>query len=301
MLAGECDVNEGLGRDTPMRAGRVRRVLRNAFLSDGFLRFGLPFARDYLRIAWRSAGRWDASAGMMRVLDRRIAYPNHSAALFLLHEIFVNGAYAFDAPGRQPRIIDCGANIGMSVLFFKTLHPEAHVIAFEPDPQSFAHLVRNVRDNRLSDVRLVNSAVAERHGVLTLYTDEGDGGSLVASINPRLGGAIPQPVRAVRLSSFIDGPVDFLKIDVEGAEYGIVRELLESGTIARVREAAIEFHAGETEGDGVTRLIEQLRSSGMKVTMVVADPTRNTGLLRARRESVPTAARALAIPGETRS
>ena len=52
----------------------------------------------------------------------------------------VNGLYAFVARDARPWIIDCGANVGMSVLFFKALYPAASVIAIEPDRAAFDRL-----------------------------------------------------------------------------------------------------------------------------------------------------------------
>src|SRR5512139_2849374 len=108
----------------------------------------------------------DTGGGVMRLLGYQVTYPNHSAALFLVHEVFVNGAYAFEPPTCRPRIVDCGANIGMSVIFFKSLYPDAEVLAFEPDPRTFARLKENVEANRLAAIRLVNAAVAATPGTL---------------------------------------------------------------------------------------------------------------------------------------
>ena len=47
----------------------------------------------------------------------------------------------------------------MSVVFFKSLHADAEVLAFEPDLATFAQLEENIHANRLQDVRLVNAAV----------------------------------------------------------------------------------------------------------------------------------------------
>jgi hypothetical protein len=87
--------------------------------------------------------------GAFDVCGFHVTYPNHSHALFLLHEIFVNAEYEFRADHDQPCIIDCGANIGLSVLFFKALYPHATVIAFEPDSASLAQLTQIVEANGL--------------------------------------------------------------------------------------------------------------------------------------------------------
>src|SRR5262245_45483539 len=111
-------------------AGRTARVLRNAFLSRGRRLFGPAFALDYLRFAWRARRMDSTGPGSLDVAGFRIDYLNQSHALFLLHEIFVNAEYEFSSANVCPRIVDCGANIGMSVLFFKALYPDAEILAF---------------------------------------------------------------------------------------------------------------------------------------------------------------------------
>jgi hypothetical protein len=49
-------------------------------------------------------------------------------------------------------------------------------------------------------------------------------------------------VEARRLSSFITGPVDLLKLDVEGAEHRVICDLIKSGKIAHLRRMIIEYH-----------------------------------------------------------
>ena len=263
---------------------RAIHALRNAFLSPGRRLFGLRFSRDYLRFAWRAARHWgDTAAGAIDFLGYRLEYSNQSHALFLVHEIFVNGAYIFDSPNPRPRIVDCGANIGVGVLFFKALRPDADIIAFEPDPTTFAHLVRTIEVNKLKDVRAENAAVGETEGTVPLFYNRSDPGSLTASTQPSWGtGNVSQEVPSVRLSSWIREPVDFLKLDVEGAEYGVIRDLVETTALRFVREAVIEYHELDTEPAGVPRMLEALQNAGFDVA-VTADE--HTGLIHARRRT----------------
>src|SRR3989344_6241937 len=53
------------------------------------------------------------------------------AFLGMFEEIFIQKQYYFDSRNRRPLIVDCGSNIGLSVVFFKILYPEAKIIAFE--------------------------------------------------------------------------------------------------------------------------------------------------------------------------
>jgi FkbM family methyltransferase len=266
-----------------MKLRHAVNVLRNAFRSPGFRLFGLPFARDYLRFALRCARTWGSTRpGTLTLLGRRVEYPNQSHALFLVHEIFVEASYAFETQSPAPRIVDCGANVGLSIHFFKALHPEARIIAFEPEPATFSLLQGNLERAGLRDVEIRRAAVAGHEGTVVLFSPEDDRGSILSSIEQTWSGGAGSDVPAIRLSSVIDGPVDLLKLDVEGAEYGVVRELVASGAIRHVRQAVIEFHALPAEPDGAATLERLLTGAGMRVR-IEGHPSSRVGLLRAER------------------
>jgi FkbM family methyltransferase len=252
--------------------GRSIRAIRNAFWSEGFRLFGVRFARDYLRFAWRGARGWGATgAGTLDMVGFRIDYFNQSQALFLVHEVFVNGTYAFVARNARPRIIDCGANIGMSTLFFKALYPLSTVIAIEPDRAAFDRLSDTVARNRLRDVTLINAALGEVEGTTTFHRDVSDPGSLPA----------------IKLSPLINEPVDFLKLDVEGAEYGILRELVAADAIRGVRQLVVEYHQVDAEPFGPDRIVNALKAAGMQIEQLSFDRAARSGVFRASATSFP--------------
>src|SRR6266404_2067922 len=61
----------------------------------------------------------------------------YSPAEFLhgLHEIFISKIYDQQLD-KRPYIIDCGANIGLSIIYMKQRYPEAEILAFEPDEKN---------------------------------------------------------------------------------------------------------------------------------------------------------------------
>ena len=65
-----------------------------------------------------------------------------------IDELFVDEVYKSVLNTEQPYILDCGANIGLSVIYFKKQWPNATVIAFEPDEKNFEYLNKNTEDNR---------------------------------------------------------------------------------------------------------------------------------------------------------
>lgn len=269
-------------------ARRARRALEHAFLSPGFRLFGPRFARDYLRFAIRAGRRWGSQApGTMRLLGWDIGYFNQSHALFLLHEIFADATYAFRSADPRPRIIDCGANIGFSCLFFKALYPASRITAIEPDPVAMARLEENLRRNGLDDVALEQGAIAASDSPVTLFSGDAGPGSLVTSLHAQWSGGASSrtTVRALRLPHLVEGTVDFLKLDIEGAEYDAVRDLIDAGVAGRIREMAIEYHPLADRPGEAERMIASLAREGFRVERVSLDPATGVGVVRARRST----------------
>jgi hypothetical protein len=87
-------------------------------------------------------------------------------------------------------------------------------------------------------------------------------------------------VRTVLLSDYVpeDGAVDLLKMDIEGAESGVLKELDNSGALSRVRRIAMEFHHNVPGAGRLSAALALLERSGFDYTM------------RARRHSMSTTA-----------
>jgi FkbM family methyltransferase len=92
-------------------------------------------------------------------------------------EIFRRRVYDFATSTATPRIIDAGANIGISILFFKRLLPNSKIIAFEPDPEIYALLVRNIEAHGYGDVDLKEATVWINDDELTFYCEGSLSGS----------------------------------------------------------------------------------------------------------------------------
>lgn len=177
------------------------------------------------------------------IIGARMHFLDNYTFEYLFREIFVGLEYQFRSSTSKPRIIDCGSNIGMSILFFKTLYPDSSILAFEPGELTYQTLVRNIKENGWRNVDARQQAVAETDGMMNLYFDDSQSDSLRMSIiSDRSSGKASRPVQVVRLSGCIDGPVDLLKLDVEGAEMGVLKDLSRSGAISQVKEMLIEYH-----------------------------------------------------------
>lgn len=172
------------------------------------------------------------------------------APVFLLLEVFANGCYRRRLPRKlRGRVVDIGANIGAFTLDCLQRFPDVQVDAYEPNPETFRALQRNVTVNGLGHrVRLFPEAVAGGSGILTLWPGPG---SLAASGylagSPERGRGIPVPMVGLdTVVRRVEGPVSYLKIDAEGAE----ADILEQGVaaLAGVQQVAGEYHEALVPG-----------------------------------------------------
>jgi len=145
-------------------------------------------------------------------------------------EVTILNVYNLEpCPGQV--IVDIGASIGDFSAFAAKLGA-GQVFAFEPDVKAYGGLVRNVQANRFSIVTARNAAAD--------------------------GSTIPQV-----LSSATDNFVDFLKIDCEGCEMGVLLGA-DAESLARVGSIHMETHAW-VPGYSLDRIIDRLQQSGFEV------------------------------------
>jgi FkbM family methyltransferase len=207
-----------------------------------------------------------------RVLGYRVTHFGIGSLQFLFREIFVRGEYVFGSSVRRPLIFDCGANIGMATLFFKWLHPDSEVHAFEPDPIAFETLKTNVERNHLSNVHLHNVALCDACTPMDFFVPMGAAASpMMSLVAGRVPGARRISVPARRLSTFVDGrEIEFMKVDVEGSEDAVFRELGSSGALRRVRQMAIEYHHNlQGQRSALGAFLEQLSACGFQYQLDV--------------------------------
>lgn len=220
---------------TWLRLTAARRQIAASTLPQGLKK---EIVRTAEKLLCRPAHRF---ANPASVVGARISYAEPTQLRYLFEEIFVGAPYFFRAATDRPVIIDCGSNIGMSVLFFKKLYPTARVAAFEPDPATFELLKKNVVENGIEHVELHQCALGDRDGTADFYRSKEAGGLMMSLMKERMSGVkVTVPVR--RLSQFVGTEVDLLKLDVEGAEDQVLNDLVATGKLARIRQIHLEYH-----------------------------------------------------------
>lgn len=135
-------------------------------------------------------------------------------------------------------VFDVGANVGTHALLAAKLAPQGQVFAFEPGARAFAALEKNARLNKVENITLYNAAVSNETGSWTLHQP---GRSDEQSFLVPAAGA-GAAIKTVALESILRDKnlttINFLKIDVEGAELLVLRSL--SVGLAKVEKIFFE-------------------------------------------------------------
>jgi len=189
-----------------------------------------------------------------RIAGMEIQYPDKNSLWTLVHEVFVEEDYFFESASESPVIIDCGAHVGFSICYFKWLYPNAKITAFEPVTENFNLLRDNVERNSMKDVRIFNLALGRDDCDDDFYLSETD--SMAGScLDFNKGRAIK--MRYDKLSKYMNGDIDFLKMDIEGAEWEVLEEI--KPKLQQVKNLYIEMHlAGESDYERLWRVVEGL-------------------------------------------
>ena len=156
-------------------------------------------------------------------------------------EIFNTQIYNFETANRQPYIIDCGSNVGVSVLFFKKVYPKAIIIAFEPDKKIFLALTQNIEESKCKEITLINKGIWNQQGTIFFNEEGADGGSILAHNTNSNASDKKVEIQTTSLRPYLDKEVDFLKIDIEGAECTVLEDCAD--LLINVHRIFIEFHS----------------------------------------------------------
>lgn len=197
----------------------------------------------------------------------RIEVPRRLVQTF--KELFMDECYMAgmgQVVPEKPTILDIGANAGYFSLLALSRFPGARVFAFEPMPANFKLLEHQRMLNENDELTCVQKAVSGQAGALTLSYDAKDSFSTSATLFSVNSGHLDEiSVEATTLhdvfTEFKIKRCDLLKMDCEGAEYGILYNCLPSD-LGRISQIAMEVHQGQGEGENIDALETFLRSNG---------------------------------------
>lgn len=198
--------------------------------------------------------------GETNILDKKIQFIDNASFLFMYNEIFETQIYKFFTDNNKPYIIDCGANIGLSIIYFKKIYPNARITAFEPEPNIFNVLKENIESFNFSDVQLVRKGISDNDGQSDFLLDGADGGRIVRNMNDVKN---ITKIETTRLKDFLIQPVDFLKIDIEGSETEVILDC--EDLLNNVKNIFVEYHSFINKKQTIHLLVNSLARSGFRL------------------------------------
>lgn len=171
----------------------------------------------------------------------------------LFCEIFRATPYQDLLPESANVIVDLGANVGVSTLYFRLRYPEATLYCFEPDPDNLRRL--RAQSAVLGDTRVQNVALWSANGSLSFYVDPHRGSlSAVSVVHDR---QQEIRVRARTLETVLEeegiSDVDVLKFDIEGAEE---EALVPFEHFERIQVLCGEVHADLCDAEAVFETLD---------------------------------------------
>lgn len=160
---------------------------------------------------------------------------------------------------------DVGANIGLFSLAMAMNKRGVTVQAFEPEARNAAALRRNLQANAQDAVHVHEIALGDVSGEVPLYLDPEEGAGSHSLVR-RAGLSDPVLVRQARIDDLAAelGPPAVVKIDVEGAEFSVLRGMERQLASRSVRALFLELHPAQllAAGESVEALRQWLRARG---------------------------------------
>jgi FkbM family methyltransferase len=186
---------------------------------------------------------------LLEMTRRDVTFPFYlripSFDVVTFEQLFLRHEYSFDVNASPRTIVDAGANIGLSSIYFSNRFPQSKIIAIEPEERNFEMLTRNTLpyDNIIAirgalwhenkSIHLVDPGLGE-WGFMTQAHD---------AVEERFG-AILQEVRGMTVDTVMNEQgiehIDILKMDIEGAEQEVFSD--PSSWLGRVDALIVELH-----------------------------------------------------------
>ncbi len=245
-------------RHRPLRRwfrGLTRRVGQTLLLALGGRRRRLRVELERLRED--HAGR----AGEAKLAGRSWHFGEGVLFADWFQRIWVEGRYDFPSKEAAPLIVDCGAGTGLAVAQWRRHHPDARVVAVEPDPAQ-AELLRKNLGADAGAVELVTRALWPVPGKVR-FVSVADGRGRVIYAAPRHTARHLIEVETISLAELLkDRDVALLKISASGAEDVLLGT---PGMLDRVSRVFVDYHLSGRAGARFDEVLARLRADGFRL------------------------------------
>ncbi|MFM8711080.1 MAG: FkbM family methyltransferase, partial [Sphingomonadales bacterium] len=158
------------------------------------------------------------------------------------------------------RIVDAGANVGYTSLYFLAAFPGASLVAIEPDPDNYKVLEHNLRcASSGAAAQAVQAALLSRSGIsVTIDRQGGDKKDWSFSVRPS---TAPTGVNSIAVKKILDRTgwdrLDILKIDIEGSEADVFSEQADLSYLQHTRLVLVEIHDDKADRQLIHRLLSR--------------------------------------------
>lgn len=207
-------------------------------------------------------------------------YPDQQSFAWTYKELFEKQVYFFKTKKKDPYIIDCGANIGVSIIYFKHLFPNSKILAFEPDPFLFDYLEKNIKMNNLKSVDLIKKAVWNQESIIEFFQEKSDSGRIDLNNSFDIINSNKIKVESTLLSQYIQERVDFLKIDIEGAEYPVLLEI--KNKLSLIDRLFIESHSFKGDKQDLHKILKLLYNKNFRYYLTEGAVTTDNPFLKVK-------------------
>ena len=176
---------------------------------------------------------------------------NRGSDNYIFGEVFDHHYYDFALPFTPLTILDLGANVGFTAIFFARKYPNAEIACVEPMPNNLETLKSNFELNSIAS-KVFASAISTQDGTIQMEIASLDYGHKVAGIEygKKLTGKTIQ-VEALSIPTLLQklgwGRISLLKVDIEGYEAILLKE--QCNWLSLVDAICIECHEGYGEAD----------------------------------------------------
>ena len=174
---------------------------------------------------------------------RDFCFPNEGNATTHIHDVFTGNVYKpVQLKDFTPtRIIDIGANVGASAIYFHSQYPNAQVTCFEPSTKNFRYLTQNLQD--INHITLNPFGLSDTTKITTLF--EGKTQCLQYSIFKNT--EVSESGEQIQLKAAFDEVKEIIenqtviKIDTEGCEFQILNSI--KTFFNQLQVIYLEFHS----------------------------------------------------------
>jgi len=212
--------------------------------------------RKLQQVAILNRGKKRHEPGAIHYQGKSIRYIDLHSFLYAWDDIMVKSIYDIGEVD-QPYLIDCGANIGLAQCYWKIRYQNFSSICFEPDKLAFTTLHQNLQAWQCT-TKAHQAALGASDTQAQFVAAGADAGHLLANGED----AVTEWVPIKRLSSYLDRPVDLLKIDIEGAECEVLEEI--KNQLHLVKRIFIECHDHHDRPQKYAHILRLLDESGFR-------------------------------------